>query len=176
MPVQSIARFEPLMDADAYARYLEAVSGAVTRLAGRVIWQVNSTARGGGVAEMMGPLVGCARGAGVDARWLVIAGTPEFFRITKRLHNLLHEDVETHRLQRFLVVARAVKFPQPRHDVRDVLARGANVFEIFLAAGIEAEIPVHDHVGKSDHGRKGVVDVVRNAAGHLAECLEPFLL
>jgi trehalose synthase len=40
----------------------------------------------------MAPLVGCARGVGVDTRWLVIAGTPEFFRITKRLHNLLHED------------------------------------------------------------------------------------
>jgi trehalose synthase len=29
---------------------------------------------------------------GADARWLVIAGTPGFFRITKRLHNLLHGD------------------------------------------------------------------------------------
>jgi trehalose synthase len=92
VPVQSIARFEPLIDAEAYSRHLEAVSGAVARLAGRVVWHVNSTARGGGVAEMMGPLVGCARGAGVDARWLVIAGTPEFFLITKRMHNMLHED------------------------------------------------------------------------------------
>jgi trehalose synthase len=92
VPVQGIARFEPLMDADAYSRALEAVSGAVARMAGRVVWNVNSTARGGGVAEMMGPLVGCARGAGADARWLVIAGNPDFFRITKRIHNLLHED------------------------------------------------------------------------------------
>ena len=91
--MQSLARFEPLMDADDYARHLEAVSGAVARLAGRVVWNVNSTARGGGVAEMMGPLVGCARGAGADARWLVLAGTPDFFRITKRLHYLLHEAV-----------------------------------------------------------------------------------
>ncbi|RMD85153.1 MAG: glycosyltransferase [Candidatus Dadabacteria bacterium] len=58
--------------------------------AGRVIWNINSTARGGGVAEMLRYLVAYARGAGVDARWAVIAGEPEFFHITKRLHNALH--------------------------------------------------------------------------------------
>lgn len=61
-------------------------------LRGRVVWHVNSTARGGGVAEMIGPLVGYARDGGADLRWLVIAATPEFFAITKRLHNLLHAD------------------------------------------------------------------------------------
>ena len=39
-----------------------------SELAGRRIWNVNSTARGGGVAEMLGPLLAYARGAGVDAR------------------------------------------------------------------------------------------------------------
>jgi trehalose synthase len=90
VPVQSISRFEELLDPAEYARQLEAIAGAVERLRGRVVWHVNSTARGGGVAEMMGPLIGYARGAGVDARWLVIGGTPEFFRVTKRLHNMLH--------------------------------------------------------------------------------------
>ena len=90
VPVQSIARYEDLIGGDDYARRLEVLSGAVSRLSGRVVWHVNSTARGGGVAEMMGPLIGAARGLGVDARWLVIAGTPDFFSITKRLHNLLH--------------------------------------------------------------------------------------
>jgi trehalose synthase len=59
-------------------------------LAGRRIWNVNSTARGGGVAEMLGPLLAYARGAGVDARWAVIEGDQRFFAITKRLHNRLH--------------------------------------------------------------------------------------
>jgi trehalose synthase len=59
-------------------------------LAGRVVWNVNSTARGGGVAELLRPLVGYARGVGVDARWVVIDGSPEFFEVTKRLHNRLH--------------------------------------------------------------------------------------
>jgi trehalose synthase len=59
-------------------------------LAGRVVWNVNSTAYGGGVAEMLHSLVGYARATNVDARWLVLGGEPDFFRVTKRLHNRLH--------------------------------------------------------------------------------------
>ena len=61
--------------------------------AGRVAWHVNSTARGGGVAELLQSLLAYARGAGVDARWAVISGNPEFFQVTKRIHNLLHGSV-----------------------------------------------------------------------------------
>jgi trehalose synthase len=59
-------------------------------LAGRRIWNVNSTARGGGVAEMLVTVLAYARGAGVDARWALICADAEFFAITKRIHNLLH--------------------------------------------------------------------------------------
>jgi trehalose synthase len=59
-------------------------------LHGRIVWNVNSTARGGGVVELLRPLVGYARGAGIDARWVVIDGSPEFFTVTKRIHNRLH--------------------------------------------------------------------------------------
>lgn len=38
----------------------------------------------------MRPLIAYARGAGVDARWVVIDGSPEFFEVTKRIHNHLH--------------------------------------------------------------------------------------
>jgi trehalose synthase len=56
----------------------------------RVVWNVNSTAAGGGVAEMLRFFLAYTRGAGVDVRWMAIVGTPEFFRITKRIHNFLH--------------------------------------------------------------------------------------
>ncbi len=56
----------------------------------RVIWNVNSTSRGGGVAEMLASLLAYTRGAGLDARWVVIGGNPDFFRVTKRIHNMLH--------------------------------------------------------------------------------------
>src|SRR5215218_6900004 len=59
----------------------------------RTIWHVNSTARGGGVAEMLIALLPYAHGAGVDARWVVIKGNKEFFKVTKRIHNLLHGSV-----------------------------------------------------------------------------------
>ena len=48
----------------------------------RVIWNVNSTARGGGVAELLQSLVAYIRGAGFDCRWRVIAGSPAFFAVT----------------------------------------------------------------------------------------------
>ncbi len=66
----------------------EVIRGA---LGARAIWNINSTAMGGGVAEMLRSLLRYARGLGIQARWLVLQGSPEFFRITKRLHNALHD-------------------------------------------------------------------------------------
>jgi trehalose synthase len=59
-------------------------------LTGRTVWCLNSTARGGGVAEMLRPLLGWTQGAGIDARWLVIDGDAPFFELTKRIHHRLH--------------------------------------------------------------------------------------
>ena len=59
-------------------------------LADRTVWNVNSTARGGGVAEMLRSLIGYVQGAGIDARWVVMPGDTAFFDVTKRLHNRLH--------------------------------------------------------------------------------------
>jgi trehalose synthase len=42
------------------------------------------------VAELLGALIPYERGAGIDARWVVIDGDAPFFDLTKRLHNLLH--------------------------------------------------------------------------------------
>lgn len=72
-------------------RRLERVARETARrLSRRVVWNLNSTAVGGGVAEMLQSLLGYTRSVGIDARWIVISGTPEFFRITKRLHHALH--------------------------------------------------------------------------------------
>lgn len=68
----------------------EAIGRARTLLEGRAIWHINSTAAGGGVAELLHSLLAYARGAGVDVRWSVMGGNAEFFRITKGLHNRLH--------------------------------------------------------------------------------------
>jgi trehalose synthase len=92
VPVASMDphRFRSLIAPAEYAALLDLIDRSARALAGRVIWNVNSTARGGGVVELLRPLLGYSRGSGVDARWMVIAADPGFFTITKRLHNHLH--------------------------------------------------------------------------------------
>ncbi len=87
---QSPRRFEPLLGAELVRAAEERGTLLRERLRGRRIWNVNSTAVGGGVAEMLPSLLGYARSLGVDARWLVIGGEPAFFGVTKRLHHALH--------------------------------------------------------------------------------------
>jgi Trehalose synthase, N-terminal domain len=83
-------RFESVISSAQYSELLALIQRAAGRLRGRVIWNVNSTAKGGGVVELLRPLLGYSRGGGVDARWVVISGDSDFFVITKRLHNHLH--------------------------------------------------------------------------------------
>ena len=58
-------------------------------LGGRTVWVVNSTALGGGVAQLLRTLLPYWKGAGIDVRWVVLRGSGEFFRVTKRFHNHL---------------------------------------------------------------------------------------
>ena len=86
----SIARFEQLATSARWQELQDAAHTARRLLANRVVWNVNSTASGGGVAEMLQVLLAYASDIGVDMRWTVLRGDPEFFAITKRIHNLLH--------------------------------------------------------------------------------------
>jgi trehalose synthase len=85
-----LEQFREVLDDAGYAALLELRARAERLLQGRVVWCVNSTAQGGGVAEMLRSLLAYTRGAGVDSRWSVLQGDAEFFAITKRLHNHLH--------------------------------------------------------------------------------------
>ena len=90
LDARPLDRFAPYMPEQQWQAFLSVVEAARQRMEGRSFWNVSSTARGGGVAEMLPSLIGYGRGAGVDARWMVIEGTPEFFHLTKRLHHALH--------------------------------------------------------------------------------------
>ena len=57
------------------------------RLEGRRIVHINSTKAGGGVAEILGWMVPLMQELGLDCRWDVISGPPDFYRVTKTLHN-----------------------------------------------------------------------------------------
>ncbi len=89
IPSHPIQRFGPLLGDD-YPRVEAAAERARQQLEGRAIWHVSSTLRGGGVAEMLHSLLPYVRGAGLDTRWVVLRERPEFFALTKRLHNNLH--------------------------------------------------------------------------------------
>ncbi len=83
-------RLAPLIGPARYRRFERLAAAARRALDGRVVWNVNSTATGGGVAELLQTLLAYARGVGVDARWLVVRGDEAFFRVTKRVHNRLY--------------------------------------------------------------------------------------
>ncbi|RJP28038.1 MAG: glycosyltransferase [Candidatus Omnitrophota bacterium] len=60
------------------------------RLKGKVIQHINSTAVGGGVAEILNRMVPLLKELGVDCRWDLIKGGEQFFDVTKKFHNALH--------------------------------------------------------------------------------------
>ncbi len=73
------------------------------KLEGRSVQNINSTAVGGGVAEILSRLIPLLRQLGVNARWDVIRGGEKFFEFTKRMHNALHGRPEVFQLQDFQV-------------------------------------------------------------------------
>jgi trehalose synthase len=85
-----VERFETILPPGSSSRVLAAVERAHRVIGNRDIWNINSTAAGGGVAEMLMSLLAYAHGAGVNSRWLAISGNEAFFQITKRIHNNLH--------------------------------------------------------------------------------------
>ncbi len=87
---RQIGRFHSIVGPRA-VESIEGLSRAILpRLAGHTLWNVNSTAAGGGVAEMLQSLLPYVRGSGIDARWMVMHANSEFFALTKRLHHALH--------------------------------------------------------------------------------------
>jgi trehalose synthase len=82
--------FTDLLGPERIQRFSETATEARELTRDRVVWNVSATAHGGGVAEMLQTLLSFVRGVHVDTRWLVLTGSPEFFMITKRIHNMVH--------------------------------------------------------------------------------------
>jgi trehalose synthase len=93
VPDRPVARLESIIGVQRYRRLGESAQRFRKDLAGRRIWNVSSTAVGGGVAEMLQGLVGYVGDLDIPIEWAVIGGDTEFFAITKRLHNLIHGDI-----------------------------------------------------------------------------------
>ncbi len=90
VPALALDALHPLIGDERLALLVAAAAEARHRLEGATVWNVNSTASGGGVAEMLQVLVGYIVGAGIDSRWVVIEGDEAFFAVTKRIHNRIH--------------------------------------------------------------------------------------
>lgn len=78
-----------------YERYvggevIEELQLVASRLSGVVVQNINSTAVGGGVAEILMRMVPLLHELGVNAQWDVIKGGERFFEVTKKMHNALH--------------------------------------------------------------------------------------
>jgi trehalose synthase len=85
-----LERFGEVLEDGELDELLDTARRARSFMEGRALWCINSTAHGGGVAEMLRSLLAYTRGAGIDTRWLVLRGDDPFFRVTKRIHNRLH--------------------------------------------------------------------------------------
>ncbi len=75
-------------------------------LKGKTLKMVNSTAVGGGVAEMLNRLVPLLNEVEVLTHWDVITGGNDFFEVTKAFHNALHGsayDLTAHAEEIFLM-------------------------------------------------------------------------
>ena len=69
---------------------IEELRALAKPLRGRSIEMINSTAVGGGVAEILNRLVPLAEELDLGIRWEVMKGAEEFFDVTKSFHNALH--------------------------------------------------------------------------------------
>jgi len=69
---------------------LEELALLANRLRGKTIQNINSTAVGGGVAEILSRMIPLLNQLEVSARWDVIKGDEKFFATTKKFHNGLH--------------------------------------------------------------------------------------
>ncbi|OGP59411.1 MAG: glycosyl transferase family 1 [Deltaproteobacteria bacterium RBG_13_61_14] len=85
---------QTLVQVEAYEQYVGAEAVArirkkAERLQGLHITNVNSTYYGGGVAELLSSLSLLMNSVGIKTGWRVIQGSPDFFSITKKIHNAL---------------------------------------------------------------------------------------
>ena len=68
---------------------IERLQKAAQALKGLKLLELNSSAQGGGVAEMLYSAIPFLNGLGIDAEWKIIHGSNDYFACTKDLHNLL---------------------------------------------------------------------------------------
>jgi trehalose synthase len=87
-------KYSWMVDIDDYAPLIgdeavERIERNAQKLRGMRVVHVSSTFYGGGVAEMLSSFTLLAHNLGIRADWRLIQGSPDFFSITKKIHNAL---------------------------------------------------------------------------------------
>jgi len=90
VPKRPVDQLEKLIGDERRDRLIAGAARFGESLGERTIWNVSSTAVGGGVAEMLNVLLGYTECLEIPVGWGVITGDSEFFVMTKRLHNQIH--------------------------------------------------------------------------------------
>ena len=87
-------------------------------LRGKTVQMVNSTAVGGGVAEILNRLIPLAEELEIDIHWDVMRGGSDFFEVTKTFHNALHGGAYATRVEDFAIFREYNRrnFDLVRHD------------------------------------------------------------
>ncbi|NIP38594.1 MAG: glycosyltransferase [Candidatus Dadabacteria bacterium] len=83
--VVKLADYEKLIGAEAVDR----ISAKAEKLKDFDVAHINSTYYGGGVAEILSSLTLLMNSVGIKTEWRVIQGSPDFFSVTKKVHNAL---------------------------------------------------------------------------------------
>ncbi len=71
---------------------IERIQKKAKSLAGLHVVNINSTYYGGGVAELLSSTSLLMNSVGIKTGWRIIQGPPDFFSITKKMHNALQGD------------------------------------------------------------------------------------
>ena len=91
LPDRSIEAYAAVTQRD----QLERLRSLADALADARVLHVNSTATGGGVAELLRSIVPVCNDLGVDTDWLVMDADDDFFAVTKAMHNGLQGSGES---------------------------------------------------------------------------------
>ncbi len=75
---------------------VERIRERAKKLEGLSMVHINSTFYGGGVAEMLKILVPLLNDVHINAHWKILEGIPEFFEVTKKIHNALQGNSSAH--------------------------------------------------------------------------------
>ncbi|MFW6338398.1 MAG: glycosyltransferase [Alkalispirochaetaceae bacterium] len=73
---------------------ISSIHKKIRRLYGTHSLMINTTFMGGGVAEILNSMVPLLNDGGLDTGWRTVHGTPDFYEITKKIHNAMQGNRE----------------------------------------------------------------------------------